>query len=72
MKRITRTAVLTAGAFIAARGLPAGTAHAAPTPRVDLRVLVANDGGAAIDALTADLDTWNGQAVTNGRTTSPP
>ncbi|MEV0476377.1 hypothetical protein [Streptomyces prunicolor] len=57
MKRTTRTAVLTAGALIAALGLPVGTAHAAPTPRVDLRVLVVSDGGPAIDAITAELDT---------------
>ncbi|MDV9176981.1 hypothetical protein R6V09_43505 [Streptomyces sp. W16] len=57
MKRTTRTAALTAGALIAALGLPVGTAHAAPTPRVDLRVLVVSDGGPAIDAITAELDT---------------
>ncbi|MFF3707993.1 hypothetical protein [Streptomyces phaeochromogenes] len=57
MKRTTRTAALTAGALIAALGLPAGTAHAAVTPRVDLRVLVVSDGGPATDAIAAELDT---------------
>ncbi|MER6957836.1 hypothetical protein [Streptomyces sp. NPDC000618] len=58
MKRTTRTAALTAGALIAALGLPAGTAHADDIPpRVDLRVLVVSDGGPATDAITAELDT---------------
>ncbi|MFF3377475.1 hypothetical protein ACFYXF_31520 [Streptomyces sp. NPDC002680] len=57
MKRTTRTAALAAGALIAALGLPAGTAHADTTPRVDLRVLVVSDGGPATDAITAELDT---------------
>ncbi|MGW0949192.1 hypothetical protein ACWD4O_42540 [Streptomyces sp. NPDC002623] len=58
MKRTTRTAALTAGALIAALGLPAGTAYADDIPpRVDLRVLVVSDGGPATDAITAELDT---------------
>ncbi|MFJ8209804.1 hypothetical protein [Streptomyces sp. NPDC096033] len=56
-RRRIRTAVLSVGALIAAAGLPAGTAHAdATTPRVDLRVLVVADGGPAVQAITAELD----------------
>ncbi|AKL68849.1 MULTISPECIES: hypothetical protein [Streptomyces] len=57
MKRSTRTAVLTVGALIAALGLPTAAAHAdTTTPRVDLRVLVVTDGGPAVQAITAELD----------------
>ncbi|MFI8860819.1 hypothetical protein ACIGW5_30135 [Streptomyces prasinus] len=57
MKRITRTAVLTVGALIAALGLPSAAAHAADDlPRVDLRVLVVSDGGPAVDAIAAELE----------------
>ncbi|MFE9970282.1 hypothetical protein ACFYRD_05845 [Streptomyces hirsutus] len=57
MKRITRTAVLTVGALIAALGPPSAAAHAADDlPRVDLRVLVVSDGGPAVDAITAELE----------------
>ncbi|MFJ9338637.1 hypothetical protein ACIRP0_05010 [Streptomyces sp. NPDC101733] len=57
MKRSIRTTVLSVGALIAAFGLPAGTAHAdTTTPRVDLRVLVVTDGGPAVQAITAELD----------------
>lgn len=57
-RRSIRTAVLSVGALIAAAGLPAGAAHAADaaTPRVDLRVLVVADGGPAVQAITAELD----------------
>ncbi|MER6011885.1 hypothetical protein [Streptomyces bluensis] len=55
MKRTLRTSLLTVGALIAALGLPAGTAHADTTPRVDLRVLVVSDGGPATDAIAAEL-----------------
>ncbi|MFF1271868.1 hypothetical protein ACFVZC_00325 [Streptomyces marokkonensis] len=58
MKRITRTAALTAGALIAALGLPSTAAHADDlVPRVDLRVLVVSDGGPAVDAIAAELRT---------------
>ncbi|CAM5511348.1 hypothetical protein SHIRM173S_11240 [Streptomyces hirsutus] len=57
MKRITRTAVLTVGALIAALGPPSAAAHAADDlPRVDLRVLVVSDGGPAVDAIAAELE----------------
>ncbi len=55
MKRTIRTTVLTVGALIAALGLPAGAAHADPTPRIDLRVLVVSDGGPSTDAIAAEL-----------------
>ncbi|KOG39821.1 hypothetical protein [Streptomyces resistomycificus] len=55
MKRTIRTTVLTVGALIAALGLPAGTAHADTTPRIDLRVLVVSDGGPSTDAIAAEL-----------------
>lgn len=58
MKRTMRTAALTVGALVAALGLPAGAAHADDsTPRVDLRTLVVSDGGPAVDAIAAELDT---------------
>lgn len=58
MKRITRTAVFTVGALIAALGVPSAAAHAADDlPRVDLRVLVVSDGGPAVDAIAAELRT---------------
>jgi hypothetical protein len=55
MKRTLRTTVVTVGALIAALGLPAGAAHADPTPRIDLRVLVVSDGGPSTDAIAAEL-----------------
>ncbi|MEU3978971.1 hypothetical protein AB0F77_02495 [Streptomyces sp. NPDC026672] len=58
MKRTLRTSALTAGALIAALGLPAGTAQAdTAEPRIDLKVLVVSDGGPATDAIAAELDT---------------
>ncbi|MFE9171129.1 hypothetical protein ACFYNZ_16655 [Streptomyces kebangsaanensis] len=58
MKRTMRTTALTVGALIAALGLPAGAAHAdTAAPRVDLRTLVVSDGGPAVDAIAAELDT---------------
>ncbi|MEU8778924.1 hypothetical protein [Streptomyces sp. NPDC048606] len=57
MKRRIRTAALSVGALIVALGLPAGTAQAdTTTPRVDLRVLVVTDGGPAVQAITAELE----------------
>lgn len=58
MKRTIRTALLTAGALIAALGIPSTAAHAdAAAPRIDLRVLVVSDGGPATEAIAAELDT---------------
>ncbi|MDX2388499.1 hypothetical protein ACWGHM_31240 [Streptomyces sp. NPDC054904] len=57
MKRSIRTTALSVGALIAAFGLPAGAAQAdTATPRVDLRVLVVTDGGPAVQAITAELE----------------
>ncbi|OKJ94599.1 hypothetical protein AMK26_32820 [Streptomyces sp. CB03234] len=57
MKRTIRTALLTAGALIAALGLPAGAAQAEGiAPRIDLRVLLVSDGGPSVDAIAAELD----------------
>lgn len=57
MKRILGTTLLTTGALIAAFGVPAAHAAAAPPPRIDLRVLVVSDGGPATDAIAAELAT---------------
>ncbi|MER5995542.1 hypothetical protein [Streptomyces viridosporus] len=58
MKRTIRTALLTAGALIAALGIPSTAARAdAAAPRIDLRVLVVSDGGPATEAIAAELDT---------------
>ncbi|MEU9038587.1 hypothetical protein AB0D45_27310 [Streptomyces sp. NPDC048352] len=57
MKRNIRTAVVTAGALIAALGLPTGAAQAdTPAQRTDLRVLVVTDGGPTTAAIAAELD----------------
>ncbi|MEV6400598.1 hypothetical protein AB0M39_38460 [Streptomyces sp. NPDC051907] len=60
MRHTARTAALaTAGALILALAAPsagAAGAAAAPAPRIDLRVLVVDDGGPAIAAITAELD----------------
>ncbi|MEY9988633.1 hypothetical protein ABIE67_000665 [Streptomyces sp. V4I8] len=57
MRRSLRTTLLTTGALIAAFGVPAAHAAAAPPPRIDLRVLVVSDGGPATDAIAAELET---------------
>jgi hypothetical protein len=60
MRRTVRTAALsTAGALLlalAAPGTGAARAAAAPVPRIDLRVLVVDDGGPAVAAIAAELD----------------
>lgn len=57
MKRITRAAVLTVGALIAALGVPGAAVPAVDeSVRVDLRVLVVSDGGPAVDAIAAELE----------------
>ncbi|MFD7289951.1 hypothetical protein [Streptomyces sp. NPDC059863] len=51
-------ALPTACALIAVLALPGGPAQADDAaPRVDLRVLVVTDGGPAVDAIAAELDT---------------
>ncbi|MEU1077713.1 MULTISPECIES: hypothetical protein [unclassified Streptomyces] len=54
--RTGRTAVALLTAGLLAAGIPAAGADAATvTPRIDLKVLVLDDGGSAVDALTAQL-----------------
>lgn len=57
MRRSVRTAALsTTSALLLAFATPAAQAAAAPAPRIDLRVLVVDDGGPATAAITAELD----------------
>jgi hypothetical protein len=57
MRRSVRTAALsTTSALLLAFAAPAAQAAAAPAPRIDLRVLVVDDGGPATAAITAELD----------------
>ncbi|MER7046463.1 hypothetical protein [Streptomyces jumonjinensis] len=57
-KKSIRTALSTACALIAVLALTGGPAQADDAaPRVDLRVLVVTDGGPAVDAIAAELDT---------------
>ncbi|MFB6840716.1 hypothetical protein [Streptomyces sp. NPDC056361] len=52
--RGARLAVLAAAALLATV-VPSAQAVAAPVPRVDLTVLVVDDGGSAVEAITAEL-----------------
>ncbi|MGK5729053.1 hypothetical protein [Streptomyces sp. URMC 124] len=57
MGRTTRLAAVWTAAALLAVALPAGSAHAADSsPRIDLRVLVVDDGGPATEAIRAELD----------------
>ncbi|MFE6774916.1 hypothetical protein [Streptomyces sp. NPDC057702] len=58
MGHVTRLAVACATAALLAVGLPTSGAGAAPAPapRIDLRVLVVDDGGPATAAIAAELD----------------
>ncbi|NUK50177.1 hypothetical protein HRW14_07670 [Streptomyces lunaelactis] len=57
MSRTVRTAALsTASALLLALAAPAAGAVAAPSPRIDLKVLVVDDGGPATAAIAAELD----------------
>ncbi|MCF3101353.1 hypothetical protein IPZ58_07140 [Streptomyces roseoverticillatus] len=57
MGRPTRLAAVLSAAALLAVAAPAGAAHAAdPAPRIDLQVLVVDDGGPATEALRAELD----------------
>ncbi|MCQ8768304.1 hypothetical protein [Streptomyces telluris] len=57
MGRSTRLAAAWTAAALLAVTVPAGAAHAAdPAPRIDLRVLVVDDGGPATEAIRAELD----------------
>ncbi|MEU7277604.1 hypothetical protein AB0A69_02235 [Streptomyces sp. NPDC045431] len=53
--RAGRTATALLAAVLLTGALPAAGAAAAPTPRIDLTVLVVDDGGGAVEALTAEL-----------------
>ncbi|MFF5387340.1 hypothetical protein ACFY5H_03080 [Streptomyces sp. NPDC013012] len=53
--RIARTAALTAAALVATVVPSAQAATAPAAPRVDLTVLVVDDGGSAVGAITAEL-----------------
>ena len=57
MRRSVRTAALsTTSALLLALAAPAAGAAAAPAPRIDLKVLVVDDGGPATAAIAAELD----------------
>ncbi|MGW8779056.1 hypothetical protein ACWGNM_13405 [Streptomyces sp. NPDC055796] len=54
--RMNRAAAAMGVAALMSVALPAATAHAAAvTPRIDLKVLVVDDGGSSVDAITAEL-----------------
>ncbi|GGR16247.1 hypothetical protein [Streptomyces roseolus] len=53
--RAGRTAGALAAAALLATVVPSAQAAAAPVPRIDLTVLVVDDGGSAIEAITAEL-----------------
>ncbi len=53
--RMSRAAVACVAAALVSAVLPASGAVAAPTPRIDLKVLVVDDGGSAVEAVTAEL-----------------
>ncbi|MFD3549400.1 hypothetical protein ACFWUW_28025 [Streptomyces sp. NPDC058655] len=53
--RMNRVAAVMAAAALVSVGVPAATAQAAVTPRIDLRVLVVDDGGTSVEAITAEL-----------------
>ncbi|WP_251054843.1 hypothetical protein [Streptomyces sp. ISL-66] len=52
---MNRLAAVCFAAAIASVALPGAAAGAAVTPRVDLRVLVVDDGGSSVEAITAEL-----------------
>ncbi|MET9852978.1 hypothetical protein ABZY57_08535 [Streptomyces sp. NPDC006450] len=53
--RMNRVAAVCLAAAIASVAVPGAAAQAAVTPRVDLRVLVVDDGGSSVEAITAEL-----------------
>ncbi len=53
--RMNRVAAVMAAAALASVVVPAATATAAVTPRIDLKVLVVDDGGTSVEAITAEL-----------------
>ncbi|MET9223262.1 hypothetical protein ABZX65_31510 [Streptomyces sp. NPDC003300] len=56
MGRALRAAALSSAAVLVALGVAPSGAQAATPPRIDLRVLVVDDGGPATQAITAELD----------------
>lgn len=53
--RMNRLAAVCLAAAIASVAVPGAAAQAAVAPRVDLRVLVVDDGGSSVEAITAEL-----------------
>ncbi|MFI8099768.1 hypothetical protein [Streptomyces sp. NPDC086023] len=53
--RMNRAAAVCVAAALVSMAVPAVTATAAVTPRIDLKVLVVDDGGSAVDAVTSEL-----------------
>ncbi|WP_405441016.1 hypothetical protein [Streptomyces avidinii] len=53
--RMNRVAAMMAAAALVSVAVPAATATAAVTPRIDLKVLVVDDGGSSVEAITAEL-----------------
>lgn len=56
MGRALRAAAISAASAMVALGVAPSAASAATAPRIDLRVLVVDDGGPATAAVTAELD----------------
>ncbi|MBT2448564.1 hypothetical protein J7F03_16005 [Streptomyces sp. ISL-43] len=52
---MNRIAAVCFAAAIASVAVPGATAQAAVAPRIDLRVLVVDDGGSSVEAITAEL-----------------
>ncbi|MFD3468454.1 hypothetical protein ACFWWM_19160 [Streptomyces sp. NPDC058682] len=53
--RMNRVAAMMAAAALVSVAVPASTAQAAVAPRIDLKVLVVDDGGSSVEAITAEL-----------------
>ncbi|MFE2329440.1 hypothetical protein ACFXD5_37005 [Streptomyces sp. NPDC059385] len=53
--RMNRAAAVMAAAALVSVAVPAASAQAATAPRIDLKVLVVDDGGSSVEAITAEL-----------------
>ncbi|MCY0943901.1 hypothetical protein [Streptomyces antarcticus] len=53
--RMNRVAAVMAAAALVSVAVPVASATAAVTPRIDLKVLVVDDGGTSVEAITAEL-----------------
>ncbi|MFD9354247.1 hypothetical protein [Streptomyces sp. NPDC060031] len=53
--RMNRVAAVCAAAALVSVAVPAVTAQAVTAPRIDLKVLVVDDGGSSVEAITAEL-----------------